>query len=84
MNNTFPEKNQTSSQGQVSAQTNHYFAVHPSKSASQNYIRTTVYLPKNLHRQLKVVAALKERDMSGIIEDLLNEWLHLESHLLEQ
>lgn len=37
-----------------------------SKSTDPDYIRTTVYLPKQLHKQLKTAAADEERDMSEI------------------
>ena len=45
-----------------------------SKSSNSSYIRTTFYLPKQLHKQLKIAAAQKDRDMSGIIEELLQSW----------
>ncbi|MEO8892965.1 MAG: CopG family transcriptional regulator, partial [Coleofasciculaceae cyanobacterium] len=35
-----------------------------SKSTDPDYIRTTVYLPKRLHKQLKAAAANEEREMS--------------------
>jgi hypothetical protein len=46
-----------------------------SKSSDTNYIRTTFYLPKNLHKRLKIKAAQDDRDMSGIVEELLAHWL---------
>lgn len=45
------------------------------KSTDPNYIRTTVYLPKSLHRKFKVTAALEERQMSDIVIELVEEWL---------
>jgi hypothetical protein len=38
-------------------------------------VRTTVYLPKRLHKQLKVAAADEEREMSEILEGLVEQWL---------
>jgi hypothetical protein len=46
-----------------------------SKGKDPNYQRTTVYLEKNLHQRLKLAAIKEEREMSGIISDLLKEWL---------
>lgn len=46
-----------------------------SKSTDPNYVRTTVYLPKRLHRKLKLAAASDERQMSDIITELLEKWL---------
>ncbi len=45
------------------------------KSTDPNYTRTTVYLPKQLHRQLKATAADEDKQMSDIIIELLEEWL---------
>lgn len=45
-----------------------------SKSTDPNYTRTTVYLPKKLHRQLKTAAASEARQMSDIIIELIEEW----------
>ncbi|MDJ0775604.1 MAG: CopG family transcriptional regulator [Mastigocoleus sp. MO_167.B18] len=45
-----------------------------SKSTDPNYTRTTVYLPKQLHRQLKTAAASEARQMSDIIIELIEEW----------
>ncbi|KST70080.1 hypothetical protein [Mastigocoleus testarum] len=45
-----------------------------SKSTDPNYTRTTVYLPKQLHRQLKTAAASEVRQMSDIIIELIEEW----------
>ncbi len=46
-----------------------------SKSTDPNYVRTTVYLPKRLHRKLKAAAAESEQEMSSIVEELLEAWL---------
>ncbi len=46
-----------------------------SKSSNPYYMRTTVYLPKKLHRQLKSAAADEEREISEIVEELVANWL---------
>jgi hypothetical protein len=46
-----------------------------SKSTDPDYVRTTVYLPKRLHKQLKAAAADEEREMSDVIEELVEHWL---------
>lgn len=46
-----------------------------SKSTDPDYVRTTVYLPKKLHRSLKLAAAADDRQMSDIITELLEKWL---------
>jgi hypothetical protein len=46
-----------------------------SKSTDPNYVRTTVYLPKRLHQQLKAAAVEEDREMSGIVEELIDTWL---------
>jgi predicted DNA-binding ribbon-helix-helix protein len=45
------------------------------KSTDPDYVRTTFYLPKSVHRQLKAVAVAQERQMSDIVAELLEEWL---------
>lgn len=49
--------------------------VRKSKSTDADYSRTTVYLPKRLHKQLKAAAADEEREMSDIVEQLVEQWL---------
>ncbi|BAY09274.1 CopG family transcriptional regulator [Calothrix sp. NIES-2098] len=46
-----------------------------SKSTNPEYTRTTIYLPKHLHRKLKAVAASQERQMSDIMTELVEQWL---------
>lgn len=46
-----------------------------SKSTDPDYTRTTIYLPKQLHRQLKAVAVAQERQMSDIMTELIEHWL---------
>ncbi len=49
-----------------------------SKSRDPDYVRTTIYLPKRLHQQLKVAAVQGDKDMSEIIEGLVDAWLQAE------
>lgn len=46
-----------------------------SKSTDPDYIRTTVYLTKQLHKQLKAAAADEEREMSEIAEEAIARYL---------
>lgn len=50
------------------------------KSKDPNYQRTTIYLPKTLHRQLRAAAIADEREMSDVIEKLIEEWLATKEH----
>ncbi|CCH67082.1 Helix-turn-helix protein, CopG [Richelia intracellularis HH01] len=45
------------------------------KSTDPNYVRTTFYIPKSLHRRLKSFAASQERQMSDIVIELLQQWI---------
>lgn len=47
------------------------------KSANPDYTRTTVYLPKKMHKKLKAIALDEEREMSSIVEELIETWLSL-------
>jgi hypothetical protein len=46
-----------------------------SKSTDPDYVRTTVYLPKGLHRSLKAAAAASGKEMSEVFEQLVEQWL---------
>jgi hypothetical protein len=46
-----------------------------SKSTDPNYIRTTVYLPKQLHKRMKATALSQDKQMSDVIAELIEEWL---------
>lgn len=48
-----------------------------SKSKNPTYQRTTLYLPKALHRQFKRAAVDEDREMSEIMEELIQDWLAL-------
>ncbi|CDN16103.1 MAG: CopG family transcriptional regulator [Richelia sp.] len=45
------------------------------KSTDPDYVRTTFYLPKPVHRKLKSLAVSQERQMSDIVTELLDQWL---------
>lgn len=45
------------------------------KSANPDYVRTTVYLPKKMHKKLKAIAIEEEKEMSSIVEELISAWL---------
>lgn len=45
------------------------------KSTDPAYTRTTIYLPKQLHRQFKAAAVAQERQMSDIVAELVEQWL---------
>ena len=46
------------------------------KSVNPDYTRTTVYLPKKTHKKLKAIAFDEEREMSSIVEELVDTWLN--------
>jgi hypothetical protein len=62
------------SDAQTSNVTEH-LDIQRSKSKDPNYQRTTIYLPKAMHRRLKAAAAHEEKEMSAIVEELLEQWL---------
>ena len=45
------------------------------KSTNPDYTRTTIYLPKKMHKKLKAIALEEEKEMSGIVEELISAWL---------
>ena len=46
------------------------------KSVNPDYTRTTVYLPKKMHKKLKAIALDEEKEMSSIVEELIEGWLN--------
>ena len=46
------------------------------KSANPDYTRTTMYLPKKMHKQLKAIALDEEKEMSSIVEELIEIWIN--------
>lgn len=57
------------------ALTSEHSNVQTSKSKDPAYKRTTVYLPVDIHRKLKVKAAEQGREMSEIMSKLVLDWL---------
>jgi len=51
------------------------------KSKDPNYVRTTIYISKDIHRQLKIATMDGEDDMSDVIEFLVKTWLSDNKHL---
>ncbi|WP_339383684.1 ribbon-helix-helix domain-containing protein [Oculatella sp. LEGE 06141] len=47
----------------------------PAKSQDPDYQRTTIYLPKVLHRKLKAATAEGGREISEVVEELVRAWL---------
>ena len=45
------------------------------KSKDPNYVRTTIYISKDIHRHLKIATMDGEDDMSDVIESLVKSWL---------
>ena len=45
------------------------------KSVNPDYTRTTIYLPKKMHKKLKAIAVEEEREMSQIVEELIEAWI---------
>ncbi len=45
------------------------------KHKNPDYIRTTVYLPKHLHRKLRAAALADNLEMSTVVEQLIQKWL---------
>jgi hypothetical protein len=50
--------------------------VQASKSKNPAFQRTTVYLPKDLHKKFKVTAMNEEKEMSDIMIELIEQWLN--------
>ena len=45
------------------------------KSKDPNFVRTTVYLSQQLHRQLKSAAARSDQEMSSLVEKSVAQYL---------
>jgi transcriptional regulator GlxA family with amidase domain len=50
--------------------------VQASKSKNPTFQRTTVYLPKDLHKRFKVTAMNEDKEMSDIMIGLIEQWLN--------
>jgi hypothetical protein len=44
------------------------------KSTDPDYTRATIYLPKEMHRQIKVAAIVEEREMSDIVAEAISRY----------
>ena len=51
------------------------------KSTDPDYTRATIYLPKEMHRQIKVAAIVEEREMSDIVAEAINLYFQTSRHL---
>jgi len=62
---------------QLNFQTSESSNVQTSKAKSKNdeYIRTTLYLPRKAHQRLKMASISQQEDMSEIVTRLLEDWL---------
>jgi hypothetical protein len=44
------------------------------KSTDPDYTRATIYLPKEMHRKIKVAAIVEEREMSDIVAEAISRY----------
>jgi hypothetical protein len=44
------------------------------KSTDPDYTRATIYLPKQLHKQIKTAAVIEEREMSDIVAEAIGQY----------
>lgn len=51
------------------------------KSKDPDYARATIYLPKTLHKRLKLAATVSEIEMSDIAEQAITKWLDEHSNV---
>lgn len=65
----------TESSDTQTSNTTEHLDIQTSKSKDPAYQRTTIYLPKVMHRRLKAAAANEDKEMSAIVEELLEQWL---------
>lgn len=47
----------------------------PKKFKNPDYLQTSVYLPRTMHKPLKVALAEDEQEFSDLVETLLAKWL---------
>lgn len=59
----------------ISTSKNSNVQTSKAKSTNPDYTRTTLYLPKKMHKRLKAIAVESEREMSQIVEELLDAYL---------
>lgn len=51
----------------------------PGKHSSGNYTQTSIYLPIQLRNQVRARLYERGMEMSGLVEDMLRDWLRRES-----
>lgn len=66
---------ETTKESEVKTSDNLNVQTSKAKSANPDYTRTTIYLPKSMHKKLKAIAVEEEREMSQIVEELIEAWL---------
>jgi post-segregation antitoxin (ccd killing protein) len=45
------------------------------KHSNPEYVQMTVYVPRELRNRVKARLAEQELELSGLVEDMLSEWL---------
>jgi hypothetical protein len=60
---------------QISAGKDKKEAERTTKSTDPTYQRTTLYIPKALHRQFKSATIDEGQEMSEVMEKLIQQWL---------
>ena len=76
-----PQTSKTASKSSQNVSTSEHPSIQTSKAKSTNpdYTRTTIYLPKKMHKKLKAIALEEEKEMSSIVEELIEAWLMSQS-----
>ena len=47
----------------------------PGKHSSANYVQTSIYLPRELKNKVRAKLYEKGMEMSGVVEEMLKDWL---------
>lgn len=69
------QKSEILRKSNISTSKNSNVQTSKAKSTNPDYTRTTLYLPKKMHKKLKAIAVESEREMSQIVEELLDAYL---------
>ncbi len=71
------QTSKTANQSSQNVSTRQHPNIQTSKAKSTNpdYMRTTIYLPKKMHKKLKAISVEEEKEMSSIVEELISAWL---------
>ncbi len=77
-NHSDVQKSKTANKSSQNVSTSKHPNIQTSKAKSTNpdYTRTTIYLPKKMHKKLKAIAIEEEKEMSSIVEELISAWLN--------